>query len=161
MQKFLIKFVGSAIMGTLLFLHNGSAQSSAAGDERTLWKLEHDYFQYVEANDLRAYSTLWESNFLGWPAMSAAPVHKDHITGWITSQTRKGLAFKRIELKQAAIQISGDIGVTSYWVTYQFQDESGNGTSSTLPITHTWLRNGHGWHIIGGMSMTEPQTGQK
>src|SRR5437762_9999798 len=53
-------------------------------DEETLWKLEHDYWHFVEANDLAAYSKLWHKDFLGWPSVSSAPVRKDHITDWIT-----------------------------------------------------------------------------
>jgi hypothetical protein len=78
-------------------------------DEETLWKLEHDYWRFVEANDLAAYSTLWNKDFLGWPSVSAAPVRKDHITDWITSQTSKGLTFKTVELKPAAVQVTGTL----------------------------------------------------
>jgi len=43
--------------------------------------------------DLAAYSTLWHERFLDWPSVSPVPVHKDHITDWITAQTSKGLKF--------------------------------------------------------------------
>jgi hypothetical protein len=72
--------------------------SRASKDEQTLWNLEHAYWRYVQDNNLLAYSGLWHKDFLGWPSVSAAPVHKDHVTDWITSQTSKGLAFKVGEL---------------------------------------------------------------
>src|SRR6476646_9672538 len=78
--------------------------SQASGDEQTVWDLERAYWRYVETNDLHAYSDLWHKDFLGWPSVSASPVRKDHITDWITSQTAKGLAFKTVEFKPAAIQ---------------------------------------------------------
>ncbi|MEO7725032.1 MAG: hypothetical protein ABIU29_10190, partial [Chthoniobacterales bacterium] len=62
-------------------------------DEQIIWNKEHAYWQYVEKNDLTSYANLWHENFLGWPSVSAAPVRKDHITDWITSQTSKGLIF--------------------------------------------------------------------
>src|SRR5213075_2529673 len=127
-------------------------------DEETLWKLEHDYWRYVEANDLAAYSKLWHTDFLGWPSISAAPVRKEHITDWITSQTSKGLAFKTGEFKPAAIQIAEDVAVACYWITFKWLDRDGNGAANTIRITHAWLRTGNDWRIIGGMSMPEPDT---
>src|SRR5437868_2128261 len=83
--------------------------SQASGDEQTLWGLERAYWRYVEDNDWAAYSDLWHKDFLGWPSVSSAPVRQDHITDWITSQTARGLAFKTVEFKTAAIQITGDV----------------------------------------------------
>src|SRR5207248_3626711 len=76
------------------FSSETTSPSQASGDEQTLWNLERAYWRYVEHNDLAAYSDLWHKDFLGWPSVSSAPVRKDHITDWVTSQTAKGLAFK-------------------------------------------------------------------
>jgi type II secretory pathway pseudopilin PulG len=89
-----------------------TTQTQASENEQTLWKLEHAYWNYVQDNDLPAYLGLWHKDFLGWPSVNAAPVHKDHITDWITAQTSKGLAFKSVEFKPAAIQINGNVAVT-------------------------------------------------
>jgi ketosteroid isomerase-like protein len=128
-----------------------------SGNEQTIWNLEHAYWDYVQANNLTAYLSLWHKNFLGWPSVNAAPVGKDHITDWITSQTAKGLALKTIEFKPARIQMTGDIAEACYWITYKWLDKDGKGDTHTLRITHTWLRDGKDkdWRIIGGMSMPE------
>jgi ketosteroid isomerase-like protein len=133
----------------------GSPAPQAAADERAIWDLERAYWRYVEANDLGSYRNLWHEAFLGWPSVSPAPVHKDHITDWITSQTSKGLAFKSGELKPAGIQVTGDVVVVFYWMTYGWVDKQGQGELRTIRITHTWLRSGKKWQIIGGMSMPE------
>jgi len=133
----------------------GVAQAQASANEEALWKFEHAYWSYVQANDLTSYSSLWHKDFLGWPAVSAAPVHKDHITDWITSQTSKGMTFKSVEFKPAAIQVNGDTAVTCYWMTYQWLDKDGKGATHTLRVTHTLIKDGKDWHIIGGMSMPE------
>ncbi len=149
------------LVGALAVSSGVTAQSQTSEDEQTLWNFEHAYWQYVEKNDLSAYSGLWHQNFLGWPSVSAAPVHKDHIGVWITSQTSKGLAFKSVEFKPAAIQITGDVAVTCYWMTYKWLDKDGNGATHTTRIEHTWLRSGKNWSIIGGMSMPEAETPPK
>ncbi|MEO8725067.1 MAG: nuclear transport factor 2 family protein [Acidobacteriaceae bacterium] len=126
-----------------------------ASAEQTLWRIEHAYWNYVQDNDLPAYRNLWHKDFLGWPSVSAAPVHKEHITDWITTQTSKGLAFKTVEFKPAAIQVEGDVAVTYYWITYKWLGKDGNGEPHTIRVTHTWIRDATDWHIIGGMSMPE------
>ena len=151
-----------------LFMFTDSSRSTEPAvsaqvtrDQETLWNLEHSYWQYVEKNDLAGYSNLWHNDFLGWPSVSSVPVRKDHITDWITSQTSNGLAFKTVEFKPAAIQVTGDVAFACYWVTFRWVDKEGNGPTLTLRITHAWLRSGKEWRIIGGMSMPEPQSPAK
>jgi len=138
--------------------HSFSSEATSTaqtGDEQTVWNLERAYWRYVEQNDLAAYSDLWHKDFLGWPSVSSAPVRKDHITDWITSQTAKGLAFKTVGFKPAAIQMTGDVAFACYWITFRWVDHEGSGAPRTLRITHAWLRSGKDWRIIGGMSMPE------
>jgi ketosteroid isomerase-like protein len=132
------------------------ASDQVSNTEQAIWKLEHAYWQYVQDNNLAAYRGLWHQNFLGWPSVSAAPVGKDHITDWITSQTAKGLTFKSGEFKPARIQVTGDVAAVYYWITLRWLDKDGHGAEHTLRITHTWLRDGKDWRIIAGMSMPEP-----
>ena len=130
-------------------------------DEEALWNLERDYWQYVEKNDLAAYSNLWHDEFVGWPSVSSTPVRKDHITDWITSQTGKGLKIKTGALKPAAIKVTDDFAFVCYWITFTWLDKEGKGAPSTLRITHAWLRSGKDWRIAGGMSMPEAQSPTK
>jgi ketosteroid isomerase-like protein len=115
----------------------------------------------VQDNDLTAYSGLWNKAFVGWPSVNSSPVHKDHITDWITVQASKGLTFKTVEFKPAAIQVTGDIAVTYYWITFKWINKDGDGATHTLRVTHTLLKDGKDWHIIGGMSMPESTNPQK
>ena len=130
---------------------------SASSDEQTVWNLEHSYWDYVQANDLAAYRELWHERFVGWPSVSAAPVDKGHITDWITSQTSNGMTFKTVEFKPARIQMTGNIAMTYYWITAKWVDKDGKGAAHTIRITHTWLKDGKHWRIIGGMSMPEAE----
>jgi hypothetical protein len=133
-----------------------AAQTVTGYDERLIWSQERAYWQYVEDNNLTAYRALWHEAFLGWPSVSVAPVRKDHITDWITSQTAKGLRFKTVQFKPAAIQITGDVASAFYWITFQWVDKTGKGPSVTLRVMHTWIKDGSNWHIIDGMSMPKP-----
>src|SRR5438034_2643635 len=74
------------------------AQNSGK-DETQVWQLEKAYWEYVKTNDLEKYRALWHENFLGWPFVSAAPVRKDHITDWITSNTSKGVKLQSYSIR--------------------------------------------------------------
>jgi Domain of unknown function (DUF4440) len=160
-QALVLCVMACLLAGTLSVSLAGTLLSQAKENEQAVWNLEHAYWRYVHDNNLHAYSDLWHKNFLGWPSVSAAPVHKDHITDWITSQTSKGLSFKTVEFKPAAIQATGDVTVACYWVTYQWVDKNGHGATHTIRVTHAWLRVGKEWQIIGGMSMPEAPAPQK
>ena len=159
-------FLSAALVGLLTIAKvalapDAPSPSRASKDEQTIWELERAYWRYVQENDLTAYAGLWHKGFLGWPSVSAVPVHKDHITDWITSQTTKGLVFKTVELKPAAIQVTEDVAVACYWITFRWLDKDGSGVANTIRITHAWLRTGNDWRIIGGMSTPEPDTPSK
>jgi ketosteroid isomerase-like protein len=124
--------------------------------EKAVWKLEHSYWKFVQTVDLKSYRTLWHPNFVGWPNSSSAPAHKDHITDWIGVYTSKGLRLKSFELKPAASQATGDIVVTHYWLTSVWSAKDGDQPPSTMRITHTWIKAGDNWQILGGMSAPEP-----
>ena len=153
--------VGLLPMAHVTFASEAISPTQASKNEETLSNLERAYWRYVQDNDLPAYSNLWHRDFLGWPSVSAAPVRKDHITDWITSQTSKGLVFKTGEFKPAAVQVTGDVATVYYWITFKWLDKDGSGPAHTLRITHAWLKTGSDWQIIGGMSMPEPETPRK
>jgi ketosteroid isomerase-like protein len=155
------RLIPSLFVGALALSGARTIQAQGSADEQALWKLEQNYWRYVQENDLAAYSALWHERFLGWPSVSPVPVHKDHITDWITAQTRKGLKFISVDFKPAAIQVTGDVAVTCYWQMFRWVDKDGNGATHGTRIMHTWLRSGKDWQIIGGMSMPEPATPPK
>ena len=130
------------------------AQQSA--EEQAVWKMEHTYWEYVKAQDLASYKTLWHDDFLGWPSSGAEPVRKDHIADWIDRYTAKGLHLKSYTLKPAASQKSGQYVVVYYWVTMTWVSADNSEQPETVRVMHTWLKADKDWKIISGMSMREP-----
>ena len=124
-----------------------------SADEEKIWSLETTYWEYVKANDIQRYRTLWHNDFLGWPTMNPEPVRKDHITDWITTHTSKGETFKSYDLERLTMQVTDNLATATYRVRLTWEDKKGAGQSSTLRVIHTWLRNAGGnWQIISGMS---------
>ena len=79
------RIVRCAIIVALLAPALSAALPSA--DEEKIWSLEHEYWECVKANDLQTYSSLWHTDFLGWPTMNPEPVRKDHITAKLSNPT--------------------------------------------------------------------------
>ena len=124
-----------------------------SADEEKVWLLEKAYWQYVKANDLQTYRTLWHTDFLGWPTINAEPVRKEHITDWITTHTTKGETLKSYDLERLTTQVTDNLATMTYRVRLTWADKNRAGQSSTLRVMHTWLRNSGGtWEIISGMS---------
>ena len=143
-----------AIAATLIsFAWGVVAQQSP--DEEAVWKLEHSYWEYVKAQDLANYKSLWHENFVGWPSFSAQPVRKHQVTDWMTKYAAKGLHLKSYTLKPAASEATGALVVVHYWVTTVWIGTNGSEQPETVRIMHTWLRGDKGWQIISGMSMRE------
>lgn len=140
----------SVILICILATVAASQQRSA--DQEKVWGLERAYWSYVKGMELDKYRALWHTNFVGWPLVSPTPVRKDHITDWISESVNKGLTLKSHELEPLAIQITDNVAVTHYRVTVVWADKDGKGEPKTSRITHTWIRVGDGWQIIGGMS---------
>ena len=141
----------STIVAVLLAAPLLAAQPAA--NEKEVWSLEDNYWRYVQANDLEHYRTLWNGDFLGWPLASPEPVHKDHITDWITAHTSVGESLKSYDLERLAAQASGEYATVAYRVRLTWVDKSGVEKPGSLRVIHTWLRSAdHKWQIISGMA---------
>jgi ketosteroid isomerase-like protein len=126
---------------------------SATNYEAQVWNLEKAYWEYVKANDLEKYRTLWHEDFLGWPLVSPSPIGKEHITDWITANTSKGLKLRSYVIEQLAIHVTGDVAINHYRIkTNWATNETAKVWTDALRITHTWIRTHGTWQIIGGMS---------
>jgi ketosteroid isomerase-like protein len=127
--------------------------ATPSADTEKLWSLEKAHWEYVQANDLQKFLTLWHTDFLGWPSTSPEPLRKDHITDWITAHTSRGESLQSYDLEPLSTQVTGDIATTTYRVRLRWADKAGGGRPSTIRVIHTWVRSPSGiWQIISGMS---------
>jgi len=146
-------------MRSLLFLmlaSIGFATCSIAGEpgdaERAVWKLEEDYWRFVQAGDVDAYVQLWHDDFVGWPCHSFTPSDKSGIGSWVRD-IRDNHWKLTYALKPLTARTFGNVVVVHYAAEYVY--DYGDGTSSGVGLwrrfTHTWLKTGDRWQIIAGM----------
>ncbi len=129
------------------------AQEMSA-QEQAVWQREETYWRYVKAGDVENYMTLWHEGFVGWPRTSASPVEKAGIR-----QVFQQLAAQRRQLSyeflQKVVHVRGDVGVADYSVKVSYTDKEGKAQTDLQRLTHTWVKSGDRWLILGGMSCTE------
>ena len=137
----------------LLVLATAGFAQDSAKQEAQVWNLEKAYWEYVKTNDLEKYRALWHEDFLGWPFVSSAPLRKDHITDWITSNTSKGVILQSYSIERLAIHVTGDVAIDHYRIKATWANNEGAEVrTDAFRITHTWIRTHDNWQIIGGMS---------
>jgi len=147
MIRVLRLLIVTALISPTLFAADRSA------DEQKIWSLEHDYWHFVQANDLEHYRGLWHAQFLGWPYVSPEPVRKDHITDWMTDRTGRGESLKSYYLERLPIQLVDNVATTTYRIKMIWSDKRGVEQPATVRVIHTWLCSPSGaWQIVSGMS---------
>lgn len=128
------------------------AASPAAGGISEVWALEEAYWRYVKAGDVERYLTLWHEDFVGWPCDQPHPMRKESVGAWVQRVRDEGLRVEYALTREGAQQFD-DIVVVHYQFTMASTHPDGRveGVGVRKKITHTWLRVGSTWQIIGGM----------
>lgn len=119
-----------------------------------VWALEEAYWRYVREGDVERYLSLWHEDFIGWPctADSSHPVRKDAAAAWIQG-IRDQKLWLSVALQREGSQDFGGVVVVHYStpVTTEYPDGRITGKEQLYKFTHTWMKVGQGWQIIGGM----------
>jgi ketosteroid isomerase-like protein len=108
----------------------------------------------VREADVEGYLSLWHTDFIGWPCTPGCmhPARKDAAGAWIRSIRGRKLKLS-VALQREGIQDFGGVVVVHYSapVITEHPDGRVTGEDSRYKFTHTWLKTGSTWQIIGGM----------
>jgi hypothetical protein len=126
-----------------------AAESAAVAE---VWALEDAYWRYVKAGDVEGYVTLWHADFIGWPCDQPRPLRKASVGAWPRKVRDEKIAVVAT-LRREGAQDFGDVVVVHYAFTnvWTYPDGRVEGAGIERKITHTWMRVGTTWQIIGGM----------
>ena len=142
-----------AALAACLFLALPAAAKDWTPAEQAVWQLEEDYWRYVKAGDVEAYVKLWHDDFVGWPCHELEPARKGDIGKWVQDVRDQGLKVA-YQLKPLEMQeFGGDTVVVHYAaeIVYDYGDGTKSGAGLWRKFTHTWMKSGDIWLIIGGM----------
>ena len=142
-----------------LALASGPAPSASAdtpvaesASVERVWQREADYWRYVAAGDVDSYVALWDDRFIGWPCDQPHPLRKAGIGDWVRKVRDQHIRVDA-ELTREGAQDFGDVVVVHYSFTRvdTYPDGRVEGRGDVRKITHTWMKVGADWLIIGGM----------
>lgn len=118
--------------------------------EQAAWNQEEAYWRYLKTKDYDSYLKLWDERFAGWPAPLPAPAHKEDLR----KLNNRNVVDYKIE-PLSVRQYGSSIVITFYRATYRSIPKGGGEEMIVSRLTHTWMKEKGGWHIIGGMSSRE------
>lgn len=126
-----------------------------------VWSREDDYWRFVKAGDVESYMNLWHEEFIGWPCDQDHPMRKSSIGGWVREIRDKKIKVASLLTREGA-QDFGAIVVVHYRFTRvdTYPDGRVEGRGRESKITHTWMRVGSTWQIVGGMCGGLAQSGK-
>ncbi len=157
----------SVILSLLIFLaacaspapgHAASAQTDS-NNVSQVWQRESDYWRFVKAGDVDSYESLWHEKFIGWPCGQEHPKRKASIGDWVREVRDKHINVSS-DLTREGAEEFGNVVVVHYRITRvdTYPDGKVEGEGKESKITHTWMKLGDTWLIIGGMCGTLPDS---
>jgi hypothetical protein len=144
--------LGCAVLVSLATASYVCAQEQdMSAAQKEVWQMEETYWKDVKESNAEHYASLWHPSFLGWPRDRDRPVGKKELT----EGTAKKMAASHVasyEFLSKGVTVVGNVGVTQYSVRATRVEKAGANVIYTSRVTHTWLKAGSTWEIIGGMS---------
>ena len=118
-----------------------------------IWKLEEAYFTNLYNADHDGMLALVHSQFLGWPDLAAKPLDRQGSADFMKK------AFSRpspcvLKFEREGIRVLGNVALTQYIISTSCSDAAGTVKQGSSRITHTWIKEGREWKLLGGMSMS-------
>jgi hypothetical protein len=141
------------------FLSPSSQAYSATADtgtrrdtvEEEIWALEETYFAHFYNAHYEAVRALVHSQFLGWPGAVPQPIDREGSARFMKRLVPTP-ALCTFKINRAGIRVRGDVALTQYIIHVNCSDTAGAANTHSSRITHTWLKEGASWKLLGGMS---------
>ncbi|MBA4417907.1 MAG: hypothetical protein C0392_08360 [Syntrophus sp. (in: bacteria)] len=119
--------------------------------EEEIWALEGAYFTNLYKADYEGVLALVHSQFLGWPGAAPQPINKEESARFMKQLIPKP-APCTLKIERAGILFLGEVALTQYTIHVNCSDTAGAGKIESSRITHTWVKEGGRWKLLGGMS---------
>ena len=121
--------------------------------EDEVWKMEEQYWDYVEKIDTVAYKKLWHNEFIGYPSFGDGVSNKSKIAIWIPELHKDTSLRFSYKLYKKAVNAIEDVIIVFYDADEIWTDKENKIVrKETSKFTHTWKKYNDNWVILGGMA---------
>lgn len=119
--------------------------------EEEIWALEEAYFINLYKADYEGVLDIVHSQFLGWPGASVPkPIDKEESAHFMKQLIPKPTSCT-IKIERAGIRLLGKVALTQYTIHANCSDTAGMTKKQSSRISHTWVKEGASWKLLGGM----------
>ena len=119
--------------------------------ETEIWALEEAYFANLYKANYEGVLALVHSQFLGWPGDVPQPIDREASARFMKQLIPKPTSCT-FKMERAGIRLLGAIALTQYTIRVDCDEATGLTKTQSSRITHTWVKEGAGWKLLGGMS---------
>jgi hypothetical protein len=119
--------------------------------EEKIWALEEAYFSNLYKANYERVIALVHDQFLGWPGGLPQPIGREESSRFMKQLIPKPTACI-IRIERAGIRVLGAVALTQYTLYVNCSDTVGVTKIQSSRITHTWVKEGGRWKLLGGMS---------
>ena len=119
--------------------------------EETIWALEEAYFTNLYKANYEGVLALVHRQFLGWPGGLPQPIDGEESARFMKQLIPKPTSCT-LKIERAGIRLIGEVALTQYILHVHCSDAAGVTKTQSSRITHTWVKEGARWKLLGGMS---------
>jgi hypothetical protein len=119
--------------------------------EEEIWALEEAYFANLYKANYKGVLAIVHSQFLGWPGAVPHPIDREESARFMKQLVPKPTSCT-LKIERAGIRLLGEVALTQYNIHVNYNDTAGVGKTQSSRITHTWVKEGASWKLLGGMS---------
>ncbi len=117
--------------------------------EEMIWASESAYFTRLYKADYEGVLLLTDSLFLGWPESVGKPVGKPESAVYMKKIIPKPTQCK-CTVVRGGITLTSTTAITQYLLRVICP---GTEDAMVSRISHTWVKRGNVWRLLGGMSV--------
>lgn len=147
---FICMILGFFLMPSPQVYSNSNKNNGRDNMEEKIWAEELAYFTNLYSADYEGVLALTHEQFLGWPSSSAHPIDAVGSANFMKKLIKKPVKCN-IKIEREGIRILNNIALTQYIIRVSFEGTNG-GKATQSRITHTWIKEGKNWKLLGGMS---------
>jgi len=86
--------------------------------ENEVWKMEEQYWDYIEKIDIVTYKKPWHNDFIGYPNFGDGVANKSGIAIWIPELHQDSSSKFSYKLYKKAVNSIGDVVIAFYDADY-------------------------------------------
>jgi hypothetical protein len=119
--------------------------------EEEIWALEEAYFASLYKANYEGVLAIVHRQFLGWPGALPQPIDREESARFMKKLVPKPTSYT-LKIERVGIRLLGDVALTQYIIHVNRGDTDGLSKIQSSRITHTWVKEGVCWKLLGGMS---------